>query len=323
MAGGLTAATNRLFSTIEGIPSSFGQGLQRGTNIRVTRDQNQRAQIASDFQSLKSLSQIHGPKMKGLLMRDPEQAKVYLEKVKASNPDLIERLGLETFTASLDKKNKVQWKLLKKVDDKILQDIKIKPGQDSGLNVGDSVAQTFKDGDYTYEASKTTADPLLKDFSPTNVTSLLGKIMDSQGLGQEDVGKGVASVRALIKELNPDSRWLKKGALDKVGEDHEGDRRIGDPKEAKKELGSFKKLFSRLKDPDKAFEQAFRGYVEEKPVDTDLAQTRTTPVKRKEPIPFESFRDNPVQGIPVIFPNGQTKAWKGGPFNQGESWKDV
>jgi hypothetical protein len=171
MSGGLTSATNNMFNTLGNIPQSFTKGLAQGTNIRVANDQNKRSQRSSDFKELKALMEIHSPKIKGLLSTNPDKAQTYVEKLKVANPKLVERLGLETFEAAMEKKGNVKWRLTKKVDESVRQDFKDRTGGEYPGQDGDDLVMTISNGDYTYETPKISNDPRNKDFSPTNVIS--------------------------------------------------------------------------------------------------------------------------------------------------------
>ena len=293
MAGGLTAASNQMFSTLESIPGAIQSGLQAGTRIRLANQEGQMSQQASDFRTLKNLAEINSPKLKKLLRDDPEQAKVFTEKIKAANSELVGRMGLETFTAGLDKKGKVQYSFLQEVNDSVREQIKTNTGQDSNLKDGEMVKVTSDGENLAFES----VDSSSKDFSAKDVTTLLKTVLSSQAWGEEDLDKALKDVRKIIRTVNPNSDLLKPGALADVK-----DNSVGAPED-------------RLPPEEAAARE-----------DISLAgkpwwtPNRTT--KEIKPVSFDSFRDNPVKGVPVEFPNGQTKVWKGGSFSLRDSWKD-
>lgn len=245
MAGGLTAATNNLFSSIENAPNSFGQGLQRGTNIRVANDQNKRAQKQSDLQNLKALSEIHGPKIKQLFATKPDEVEGYVQKIKDSNKDLVERMGLETFSASMEKKGDIQWRLTRRVDPEIRQDFKEKTGREYPGRDGDPLVMTVSDGDYTYETpSKGSGSGQgQKDFSPANITSMLNSYIGLMNGSVKDIDKATEKVLETIKKLKPDSAWLKKGKLDAIKKDVKKTNKIPSKENSAKKIGFLEKLF--------------------------------------------------------------------------------
>ena len=302
MAGGLTAASNQMFSTLESIPGAIQGGLQAGTRIRLANQEGQISQQASDFRTLKNLAEINSPKLKKLLRDDPEQAKVFIEKIKAANSELVGRMGLETFTAGLDKKGKVQYSFLQEVNDSVREQIKTNTGQDSNLKDGEMVKVTSDGENLAFESVGSSS----KDFSATNITTLFKTILSSQAWGEEDSDKAWKDTLKIIRTVNPNSDWLKPGALADVKDNSVGapEDRLP-PEEAKEKISLFTKLFRRFNDPNKAVAKA----IPKQP-------------KKIKPVSFDSFRDNPVKGVPVEFPNGQTKVWKGGSFSLRDSWKD-
>ena len=301
MAGGLTAAMNKVSSTFEDIPKSFGQGLQSGTNIRVQNNQDKRAQSQSDFKKLKSLVEIQMPKLRKL---DPEQRKVLIEKVKEENSEIVKRLGFETFTTAFTEQ--VSFELNIKATESTREDYYQRTGEEAPFKVGDPVTKTVtNDGGISYSniGSSTNGE---KDFSATNITTLFKTILSSQAWGEEDSDKAWKDTLKIIRTVNPNSDWLKPGALADVKDNSVGapEDRLP-PEEAKEKISLFTKLFRRFNDPNKAVAKA----IPKQP-------------KKIKPVSFDSFRDNPVKGVPVEFPNGQTKVWKGGSFSLRDSWKD-
>ena len=200
MAGGLTAAMNKVSST-------FGQGLQSGTNIRVQNNQDKRAQSQSDFKKLKSLVEIQMPKLRKL---DPEQRKVLIEKVKEENSEIVKRLGFETFTTAFTEQ--VSFELNIKATESTIQDFTDRTGEEAPFKVGDFVTKTMtNDGGISYSniGSSTNGE---KDLSPANFTKIFTKFLTAY----KDPEIAKKKFYTWLKNYHPNSFWNAPDKLNRV-----------------------------------------------------------------------------------------------------------
>ena len=207
MAGGLTAAMNKVSSTFEDIPKSFGQGLQSGTNIRVQNNQDKRAQSQSDFKKLKSLVEIQMPKLRKL---DPEQRKVLIEKVKEENSEIVKRLGFETFTTAFTEQ--VSFELNIKATESTREDYYQRTGEEAPFKVGDFVTKTMtNDGGISYSniGSSTNGE---KDLSPANFTKIFTKFLTAYP--DPEIAK--KKFYTWLKNYHPNSSWNAPDKLNRV-----------------------------------------------------------------------------------------------------------
>ena len=122
--------SNNLFGSLERIGDSYLQARSQNANTQFSIDQNKRQQRQADFQTLKSLQDIHTPILKELSVSNPKAVENYLDNLK-QDPEingLMKRLGLQDLKAITTKPGKINLIMPVKATSRIIEQMKQSSG---------------------------------------------------------------------------------------------------------------------------------------------------------------------------------------------------